>query len=31
MYTDVEKQKCNMFSDDDDDDDDDDDEGFFKI
>ena len=29
MYTDVEKQKCNMFSDDDDDDDDD--EGFFKI
>ena len=30
IYTDVEKQKCNMFSDDDDDDDDDD-EGFFEI
>ena len=31
IYTDVEKQKCNMLSSDDDDDDDDDDDGFFEV
>ena len=31
IYSDVEKQKCNMLSDDDDDDDDDGDDGFFEV